>query len=217
MSNQERIVSGFYFEDDNALQEAKKELEAVNYIKSQINMDHPQMVLHAYKQMIQQQIFHTVVGYEFLKNMQNFLYATPEIEGRDVPQIPAMTIAGVSRENMQGTDSVEQETKKPKKSGGQTSRGKKPSLDKQLNVYRKRFEVMSIIAGILLVMVIAMFAITMTSDSPTIVNYREKIVDSYAAWEEELNQREVEVTKREQAVTEREEALAENDVPIDEQ
>ena len=35
-----------------------------------------------------------------------------------------------------------------------------------------------------------MFVITMNSEHPNILNYRTQIVDQYASWEEELNEKE---------------------------
>ena len=56
--------------------------------------------------------------------------------------------------------------------------------------------------AILVVCVVAMFAMTLTSDSPTIINYENKLIDKYAAWEQELDEREAALKEREQTVEE---------------
>ena len=56
---------------------------------------------------------------------------------------------------------------------------------------------MRAVAIVCMVMVVAMFAITLTSKSPTIINYESRILDKYASWEQELTQREAEVSAKE--------------------
>ena len=52
--------------------------------------------------------------------------------------------------------------------------------------------------AILVVCVVAMFAMTLTSDSPTIVDYQSKLLNRYASWEQELTEREKAVSEKEQ-------------------
>ena len=59
--------------------------------------------------------------------------------------------------------------------------------------------------AILVVCVVAMFAMTLTSDSPTIVDYQSKLLNRYASWEQEL-------TEREKAVSEKEQELGTTDI-----
>ena len=49
----------------------------------------------------------------------------------------------------------------------------------------------------LAVCVIAMFAIQMSVGSPNILNYENKIIDKYAQWEQQLEEREAAVRERE--------------------
>jgi hypothetical protein len=49
----------------------------------------------------------------------------------------------------------------------------------------------------LLLCVIGMFYVNSTINSPTILNYEEKILDKYSAWEQELTQREAAVKEKE--------------------
>lgn len=52
--------------------------------------------------------------------------------------------------------------------------------------------------AILVVCVVAMFAMALTSDSPTIVDYQSKLLNRYASWEQELTEREKAVSEKEQ-------------------
>ena len=42
-----------------------------------------------------------------------------------------------------------------------------------------------------------MFLITIKSDNPNILNYKEAIINEYASWEEELNAREEAIKEKE--------------------
>ena len=53
------------------------------------------------------------------------------------------------------------------------------------------------IAAMLAVLVIVLFAIGLTGKNPTIINYRSKIVNQYASWEQELKEREAGVREKE--------------------
>ena len=62
------------------------------------------------------------------------------------------------------------------------------------------FPISVILNILLLITVIAMFAITLDSDNPNVLNYERALTDRYASWEQEL-------TEREQTLRERERAL----------
>ena len=56
----------------------------------------------------------------------------------------------------------------------------------------------SVILNILLVIaMIAMFIISLNSDSPNIINYKRAITDQYATWEQELTERESVIREKE--------------------
>ena len=40
----ERIVDGFYFDDEDVLREAKKEAEGVRYMRARIDLEQPEKV-----------------------------------------------------------------------------------------------------------------------------------------------------------------------------
>ena len=59
----------------------------------------------------------------------------------------------------------------------------------------------------MLVIIVGMFVVAGTSNSPNILNYEEKIQDKYAGWEQDLTEREKELKKSQEKLTERENAL----------
>ena len=60
---------------------------------------------------------------------------------------------------------------------------------------------------VFILMIIAMFILTLTSDSPNIINYRTKIEDEYASWSQDLEQWAQELTEKEKELNEREQNL----------
>lgn len=64
--------------------------------------------------------------------------------------------------------------------------------------YKKMTHILLIACVTMLLIIIGMFAINATSQNPTILNYEEKIINKYASWEQQLDQREQELNEREQ-------------------
>jgi len=82
------------------------------------------------------------------------------------------------------------------------NRASEKKASKKTDGYRKKYEITLFISVILAVSVIGMFIVASTSDSPTIINYENKLIDKYAAWEQELDEREAALKEREQTVEE---------------
>lgn len=55
---------------------------------------------------------------------------------------------------------------------------------------QKRCRILLSVNIVLIIIVIAMFAISLTSGSTTILNYETKIINKYEEWEQELDERE---------------------------
>ncbi|MBQ7678069.1 MAG: hypothetical protein IJT32_07530, partial [Lachnospiraceae bacterium] len=66
-------LKDYKFETEAEAKEAQSELRAVDYLRTKVNMDQPEAALEIYRQLLDQDIFHTVVGYDFLKSLQSYL------------------------------------------------------------------------------------------------------------------------------------------------
>ena len=53
----------------------------------------------------------------------------------------------------------------------------------------------------LIIVVVGMFVISLMGETPNIVNYRFRIQDEYAAWEQDLMEREAEIKERERELS----------------
>lgn len=175
-------VDGFEFVSEKEAEQAKKEVEGVKYIKGKTDMKNPEMVLRIYNKMIEEGLFETAVGLSYLKEVQDYLYQVPFIRKEEILSIPVLHWDPLSIPQRK----VEKE--------------KKPQGTIESTEERKRLKVSVMLNLILIICIIAMFWISTTSSSPTILNYETKLIDRYASWEQEL-------TEREQAVREKEQIL----------
>ncbi|MEY8335038.1 hypothetical protein AALB53_18330 [Lachnospiraceae bacterium 47-T17] len=173
----ERIVDGFYFEDGDILREARKEEEGVRYMKARIDLEQPDKVLHIYRRMLEQKSFQTQVGYAYLRELQEYLRAMPQVANEDIA--PITVHADLKVLDASGTtESLRRENKKAKQ-----------SLRRSVFLNIALFVVIGVI-----------FGIALTSNSPTVLNYEKELVNRYAAWEQQLKERENAILEKERAL-----------------
>lgn len=185
-------VDGFLFEDEAIAELAKKEEEGVRFIKERTALNNPEVVFKLYKKLLEQELFVTPVGQRFLVELQNVLLSSGYIPSADIPPIK---VTKIEPQKVEQERPVQKVTKKiDKKVGGE---------------YRKPFYVALFFAIVFGISVIGMFFINeISSNSVTILNYREEIINEYAGWEVELKEKEAELREREKALKEREEAMS---------
>lgn len=175
--NREHIVDGFYFEDEDLLREAKKESEGVRYMKARVDLQYPERVMQIYQRMIAQKMFQTQVGYAYLNELQDYLYTMPQVSNDDIPPIPVNINIRVS-----------------------DASGTTEALREENNRSRRAFRWSVVINCFAAAVILVMFAIALSSSSTTVLNYENKMVDKYAAWEQELKEREAAVLEKERAL-----------------
>ena len=62
---------------------------------------------------------------------------------------------------------------------------------------KRKNTMLTIINIILILLVIAMFAISMSGNRPTVLNYRRTIENEYSSWKQQLDEREQAVREKE--------------------
>ena len=193
-------VAGFCFEDEGQAAQAIKETEGIKYMKSKINMDNPDMVLEVYHRMIKEKLFETPVGFTFLKELQEYLVTIPFVRNEDVQLIPVLQQQQVVKDT---ASSKWEERRQQEKKAKEARKEKKEALEiRTKNIdFKKRFQRAFMINIALIVIVVAMFAISMTSNNVTILNYENSIINKYENWEQELDEREAELNQREAVLT----------------
>ena len=181
--NQDRVVGGYAFLTDKDAQIARQEEKKIEYLEARIDYNRPESVLYVYRKSLEERMFRTPVGLEYMRYMRDFLMRQESIDPQRVPTIPL---------NNTFDDEVTAPVKTVKK---------KPTAAMSRVEKRKQQFMVSVILNIVLVIaMIAMFSISLSSENPNIFNYEKNLTNKYATWEQEL-------TEREQVVREKEREL----------
>ena len=179
-----RAISVFRFVDDTSYERALKEVQGIKYIKDRMTLEDPKRVLAIYNKIVADKMFETPVGLSFMYELGEFLMS-----------------AGVAQESLPGLEVegnilVDDLRKQRKKEADSLSEKKR--LKKELRETKKRFSLSVIIGGIMAAAIVAMLIIAGRGETVTVLNYRNKIINEYESWEEELEQREQAVEEYEE-------------------
>ena len=192
-------IGGYIFDDENKAKKAAKELKAVEYILGQIKESDERGVLTVYNKLIKQRLFSTEIGMGFLSQLRQNLVASGVFTEGEIP--PLYSLEESQEKKLSAPEpEITKEVQSPKKA--KVDADKKnvgvTSEEKQL-IRRLRFvnRLLLVLCITLLLCVIGMFYVNSTINSPTILNYEEKILDKYSAWEQDLTQREAAVKEKE--------------------
>lgn len=173
----ERIVDGYRFTSDEDVKLAQEELHRVNYISEKLSKDDPNSILIVYNKAIQNGLFTTPVGIDFLKSLQSYLKKNPQINDAEIMDIPiaiSYTDALILKQNK-----------------------RYDSLNEKEKSYKKEYRFSLALNVILVIMVIAMFIIAVTAKTPNMINYKTAILNEYAEWEQDLKEREKVIREKE--------------------
>jgi hypothetical protein len=184
MKENEYQVCGYCFSDLQKYKEAKREAETIEYIRANTDLNDKNKVLKLYNKLVERKTLKTVVGFEFLKELQEKILK----EGI------------ISKENLPGI-SVGSETRQIKAFSGQIDHESEEKHRSLAEEYRIRHRNSRIINIFLVMIIIVMFIIAIFSDRTKFKNYETEILNKYSSWEEELNAREQALDEREAAQT----------------
>lgn len=175
-------VGGYTFTDKKAADAAKEEFQAINKMSSKINTKDARQVYALYNSIIDKKLFSTMVGLNYLKELQQFLYICKEIPNNRIRPIPinndVQSVLEGKREIIENQSEIR-------------------ILKRERNMYKSRFTTSVIINLALVVVIIAMIIITLTSKNPNIINYETNLQDKYSAWQEQLQSQEASLKARE--------------------
>lgn len=175
------IVDGYKFATLADAETARQDSKRVKNLEDNLNYKKPQSVLALYHKALDTKIFQTPIGFAYLVRIQEHLKRCGIDEGNIRPVPLNMTFTNKTAAN---------------RSIRQSIAARKPE-------YMNRFIASVCINVILVIMVIAMFVISLKSDHPNIINYRREVVNEYSEWEQELTEREraVREAEREYGIT----------------
>lgn len=174
-------VGGFQFGSEKDVALAKQEQEKIAYLEKKMQYDRPESILSVYNKAIEKRIFQTPVGFQYLQRLHDFL-AEHGLEDR-AKSIPLYQVYSYD---------PQEELKR------HTARRRvQPSRYQELHAKLRKSVLLNIV---LVILVIAMFVITLTGKTPNIINYEKVLTDKYAGWEQELTEREAAVREKERAL-----------------
>lgn len=173
------LVDGYRFGSYQDAGLAEEEQKKAEYFKGRVTGRNAKNLLAVYDKILDEKVFQTPVGWEYLKSVQEQLRASgvPEDMIRPIPMY--VTFSHMTGDELDRSE-VRQRIRPSRK---------KKKTDK--------FKISLIINLLLAILVAAMFMITLNSDNPNILNYKKVVVDQYASWEQELSEREQIVKEKE--------------------
>ena len=162
---------GHTFDDEKQLIAAKKEAEAVEYLRAKTDFGNMNNLMKLYNRILDRDMMETVVGIEFLKEIRDTLIGSgmfTEEQVRPVPLLP--------------------EVKKLKKRKEIQTRSRERTL---LERSERQNTILKVVCFFLSLLVIGMFAIVLTgTHSPLAIRYEEQILNKYSSWAQELQEKE---------------------------
>lgn len=179
MSEQsEFFADGYRFAALDDVKQAQIERQEREYIRSKLPRDDARKMLALYDKMLDDKMFVTPVGWDFLQEMQEELRLL-NVEDEKIRPIPLY----VTFTHNPGSEN-------------RVLQQRITTVNKQEDAKGKiRF---SILLNVLLcILVIAMFVISLNSSNPNILNYKKNIENEYAAWEQDLTERERAIRQKE--------------------
>ena len=178
MKNEKNTIDGYQFADEEALKEARHELEGIEYLRKRTKFSNPDNVFKIYNTVIEKQLFKTPIGYEFLKEMQDVLYNSDKIDNDQIKPIPVIV----------------------PKAGKKKLKFDLPKMKKVIDFnspFRTRFYHMLTVNIVLVIILILFVIISNNSNNLNIINYKARLdteysekADNLAIWEKELSARE---------------------------
>lgn len=170
------VVDGFVFPSYKEAQTALQEHNNIDIIRQRTPLSDGKAVFELYTKIIERDMFKTIVGYSFLYELRyrlitEFQYDENELHKVVLPK--RMEYDKVSEFN-------------------------KGVLETKLQNERITKKRMAIVIAALAAMVVAMFVIAAINPNAGYVNTENKVLNKYAAWQEELEQREAAIKEKEE-------------------
>lgn len=176
------IVLGYEFDDKEAADLAKSEMEMISRIKSQGNMNNHKIALTVYNKLVDDNLFKTQVGLEYMRSLQKELLAAKDIDKNEIKAIRINLVTLLdekdsSKENNNGIRDYRQNINKNK-------------AEQDAKKYKEQFTKSLIVNLVFAAIIIAMILIVKYSDRFDVQAHRNKIENEYISWESKLQEQE---------------------------
>ena len=173
-------MEGYRFQTIEDADRARLEQKQTAYFEGKLKGRDAANILAVYDKILDEKVFVTPVGWNYVISLQEKLRLLG-IREEKIRPLPVY-ITFQHEENTLDRNPVRDRIK--------VSRKKKPQE-------RKLF-ISTLVNVFLGFLVLAMFVITLRGSTPNVINYKIALTNQYAAWEQELTQREKAVKEKEQ-------------------
>lgn len=185
---------GFLFESKQEAEKAIVEKQKILSICEKLDFDNIKMITRIYERAIENGLFSTPVGYSFLEQLQQRILS----DSLDSPQLHPIVVINNSLSKRDEQKNLDEEIEKEafldaKRQKRQVAASKNRMLEVKNKLFRS--QIMNLF---LILCIIVLFVITITGETPNIMNYRIALENKYAAWEMDLREKEQELVNREQ-------------------
>ncbi|HAF25743.1 MAG TPA: hypothetical protein DCG85_00355 [Lachnospiraceae bacterium] len=187
------IVEGFAFYTKEEAEKAERELKKIRLLDERLDPDNLPAVRALYIKALDQEVFETEIGLTYLRNLQMHLIGEGYLKSDEKPLIIKYSKTQWEKETERMLEEQKALEKKYKdKADERIGRAKNKAgeaIGKMKNLY--------LAVGVLVLLIIAMFLLTLTGKNPNIINYRNAVINEYSDWQKDLEQREAELRKKE--------------------
>lgn len=173
----EFTVNGYMFGNKTDVEIAHQELNAIKFIEKKLEGRNLDTIRSVYQAALEKKMFRTPVGYNYLSELQRRMIRMG-ISADDIPGIPLYQVFN---------NQIDE----------------KPKPERTIIVKKKKDELalknarLSLAVLIMAIIIIALFAISMTGSNPNILNYRNTVINEYSEWEQDLTDREAKIREKE--------------------
>lgn len=180
MSKEELTYEGYVFASPDDVELAKNEIKKIEYIRTKIGYKDIDMLVNVYNKALENKSFVTPVGLSFMHDLRAYILKNSdgEIELSPIPLYTTFRRLSLS-------------DKEPKVRT-RVTKAQKEELDMKTKNRNLRM-----VCAILVVVIALMVVITFTGSTPNILNYKQAITNQYAAWEQDLTEREKLIREKE--------------------
>ncbi len=166
---------GHTFEDEKQLLLAKKEAEAIEYLRAKTDFNNGEMLIRLYHRIIDNKMMETEIGVDFLVEIRKRIIEMGIMKEEQLKEIPEL------------------KKRKAKKKAAEKKSRELLLIEK----VKRQNAVLVVVCLFLSALVIGMFVILLTGKrSPLAIRYEEELVNKYASWAQDLTQRENELNDR---------------------
>lgn len=192
------MVDGFCFQNKSVYDRAVKEHTVITSMRKKYKLSEGKTAWMVYQKAVKEEVFTTVVGYSFLKELQETIGASGTMKGKSLAEIPVKLEAPAS-----GTEGAgAAEVKVSGSAGWKENPGRYKMLYEGQCLLNRRLK---FIVFALIVLVAALVIIDAKSEYSVFTYFtdyktqmEEELINKYEKWESELKAREDALNGKEQ-------------------